>query len=175
MLLRHVQGLRDHPALGRAVIVLIIEANMSYIGADQVARLLQRTELRPIYVVSRDPSHKARPGVWTGENEKQLYALELERVLANNSLRRLQTLVHRDPAHANQKWEQLVRQIGMFRRTVQNPLDEVFQKFRVAFSGKGGGNADDLVLALQMALHWGSDVRRDPQFRAAAETQGWDL
>lgn len=167
------QAIRDHPIYGRSVIVLIIEANMSYIGADLVAGWLRRVDLRPVYILSRDPTPKARVGVWTGENEKVLYAAEMERVLANHTLRRAAELI--DHPRALPRWDQLVQQMAMFRRTVKNPADEVFQSVKVAFSGKGGGNADDLCLALQMALYWGNDVRRDTSFLQMAGAYGWNI
>lgn len=176
MMLRHVQAIRDHPMTARALIVLIVEANMSYLGADHVVGLLGRADLQPMHVVSRDASKKGRPGVWTGENEKMLYAAELERVLAAGALRRANPLLGQPKsAVAAAKWEKLVTQIGMFRRTVRNPHDEVFQNFKIAFSGKGGGNADDLCMALQMALYWGGEVRRDPSFQNAAQENGWQM
>lgn len=161
-----------------AVLVVIAEANMSYVAADRIRGLLSHPGMRPLFMVSRDPTKKNRPGVWTGEVEKVLYSNTLERVLANRGLTRAHTLVSpatADPNRADAHWEFLLKQMNTFRRIVHQPLDEALSKFRVAYTGKGGGAKDDLVLALQMALYWGDDVRRDATFVAAAEEAHWNL
>lgn len=163
-----------------AVIVVVTEANMSYTGADRIGAFFSQPYMRPSFVLSRDESGRGRPGVWTTDVEKELYCRDMERILATNSLRRAKTLVTiapdgKDARAPEKQWLKLVQQLGMFRRTVKAPQDDVFQRSRLAFSGKGGGNKDDMVMALMMAAYWTTDVRRDPRFREEARAQGWQL
>lgn len=178
MIQRNAVTLRDHPKFAQAVLVVIVECNMGYTIADRIRGMLSRPDMRPILIVSRDPGKKNRAGIWTGETEKVLYASTLERVLANNALARAEAFVapsSADPQRAERHWDELLKQLATFRRIVHQPTDEAFQKFRVTLTGKGGGAKDDLVLALQMALYWGDDVRRDPVFLTMAEQSHWHL
>lgn len=108
-----------------------------------------------------------------------LYASCMEQAMVDGTLRRAKTLLSTEAGSAStkveQRWHKLVQQLSMFRRTVRTPKDEVYQLGKLAFSGKGGGNKDDLVLALQMAMYWGSEVRRDPRFREDARLAGLSL
>lgn len=178
MIQRNAVALRDHPKFAQAVLVVIVECNMGYTIADRVRGMLSRPDMRPILVLSRDPGKKGRAGIWTGETEKTLYATNLERIMANNALARAGTFVSppsADPQRSERHWDELLKQLATFRRIVHQPTDEAFQKFRVTLTGKGGGAKDDLVLALQMALFWGDDVRRDPMFLTMAEQAHWQL
>lgn len=178
MIQRNAVALRDYPKFAQAVLVVIVECNMGYPIADRIRGMLSRPDMRPIFILSRDPGKKGRAGVWTGETEKVLYGSTLERVLANGALSRAKTFVapsSADSQRPERHWDELLKQMATFRRIVHEPTDETSQKFRVTLTGKGGGAKDDLVLALQMALYWGDDVRRDPVFLTMTEQAHWSL
>lgn len=154
MLVRHCHDLRRHDAYRDAVILLIVEANMSYLDADRVANLFQQVA-SPVHVLSRDQNRARRPGIWTGAVEKELYVNSLVNVLRMKGLGRTASLLG---SHPETDWHLLLTQLSMFRRETRSPTDPRFGRFVTTFSGKAGaGQRDDLAMALQMAVHWGMD------------------
>ena len=52
----HIKRLRQHPRYRNSVIRVYVEANLSYLEADRVYRVLNRPELAPVEFESRDTS-----------------------------------------------------------------------------------------------------------------------
>jgi hypothetical protein len=161
MVLSHMAALdRLYP---RATKWVFIEANMSYIGADQVAGWCLKFE--KVVIESKDPSPRQRVGVWTGPAEKESYAWTLRDIVSDRSLFFASRLIGRN---VDRDVGTLVEQLRAFRMERLEPSDPAFGKFKYAYTAKTpGGTKDDLVLALMIATHWG---RRK---RGQLETLAW--
>lgn len=171
MIKGHLQKLQAHPRYGQAHKFSFIEANMSYIGADQVADWCY--PFQPMSVESRDPSPRGRVGVWTGPYEKEAYAWRLRDIVEDDLLFFAADLIGENVLRDKTN---LISQMRKFRMERLEPNDVTFGKFKYAYSGKtSGGEKDDLVLSLMIAIHWGDRKRDDVQFRAWAKERGYRL
>ena len=57
-----------------------------------------------------------------------------------------------------------------------DPMDTAFGKYKYAYTGKtGGGEKDDLALALMIATYWGRRKRESENFRLWAKQMGYRL
>lgn len=171
MIKNHLAKLQAHPRYGSAHKFAFIEANMSYIGADQVADWCYPHQ--PLSVESRDPSPRGRVGVWTGPFEKEAYAWRLRDIVEEDALYFAADLIGEN---AEKDKATLLSQMRKFRMERMEPKDVTFGKFKYAYSGKtSGGEKDDLVLSLMIAIHWGDRKRDEVQFRAWAKERGYRL
>jgi hypothetical protein len=174
MVHRHLTQLSQHPKYGKgAYKISFIEANMSYIGADLVAQWCRSMAYQPMIIESRDPTARGRVGVWTGPYEKEAYAWTLRDIVESDRLYFASDMVGDNIERDKQE---LISQLRQFRMERMDPLDSAFGKFKYAYTGKtGGGNKDDLALALMIAIYWGQRRREDPQFILWAKEQGFRL
>lgn len=173
MINNHLRKLSRDPRFCRAHKLISIEANMSYIGADQVANWCQADEFQPVIIESRDSSSRNRVGVWTGPYEKETYAWLLRDIVENDKLHFAADMIS---ANADKNKETLISQLRQFRMERMDPKDVTFGKFKYAYTGKtAGGNKDDLVLALMIATYWGSRKREDVEFQQWAKANGYRL
>jgi hypothetical protein len=176
MVHRHLTKLSQHPKYGKGGTVYkisFIEANMSYIGADQVAQWCRTMAYQPMIIESRDPTARGRVGVWTGPYEKEAYAWTLRDIIESDRLYFAADMVGDNIERDKQA---LISQLRQFRMERMDPLDTAFGKFKYAYTGKtGGGNKDDLALALMIAIYWGQRRREDPQFILWAKEKGFRL
>ncbi len=62
-----VMNLRQDRRYEGALFVIFIEANMSWITTHETASMLKHPRYGRTHIVSKDPSNKGRPGIWTGE------------------------------------------------------------------------------------------------------------
>jgi hypothetical protein len=173
MVLSHLSALSQHPKYGKAHKLVFIEANMSYIGADQVATWCRRMEYQPVIIESRDPSPRGRVGVWTGPYEKEAYAWTLRDIIEADCL-----YYAADMIGSNTKGdkEALIAQLRQYRMERLDPTDMAFGKFKYAYTGKTpGGLKDDFALSAMIATYWGRRKREDQQFRLWAKQMGFRL
>lgn len=173
MILQHMTGLSQHPKYGKGYKLVFIEANMSYIGADQVAGWCRRVPFQPVIIESRDPSPRGRVGVWTGPYEKEAYAWTLRDVVESDSLYFAADMIG---SNIERDKQTLISQLRQFRMERLDPLDTAFGKYKYAYTGKtGGGEKDDLALSLMIATYWGRRKREDQQFCLWAKQMGFRL
>ena len=123
---------------------------MSWYGPQEKGKICEQPVFQPVRMVSRgDPTGENRPGVITGESEKEMYAKVLGDAL------RIGTLVyakHIVGQNLETDMKELSLEMKNFRRHLKMPKDGVFGKIKETFSGKDktGAKKDDRVLALQM-------------------------
>jgi hypothetical protein len=169
MVVGHLKSLRAVKAYQGAHIYLFIEANMSWLSADFVAGYTRQHDDN-LSVVSADASKHHRPGVWTGPTEKENYTAALISLLQDN---RLYFAKNTTSERLAEHQLDLKRQLTVFRKEIKAPVDQVFGRFTVAFSGKAPGKKDDLVLALQICLYWMGRQRGNTDFLAYAKSRHW--
>lgn len=171
MVKTHLAKLQQHERYRKAHKLIFIEANMSYIGADQVAGWCR--EFEPVIIESRDPSPRGRVGVWTGPYEKESYAWKLRDQMEDDTVYFASDLVGE---HVKRDKATFIAQLQKFRMERQEPKDLTFGKFKYAYTGKtGNGEKDDLAMAYMIANYWGGRKREDMQFRMWAKHQGYRL
>ena len=163
----HLETLLEH--CGAVQLVVMIEANMSFLTSDGLKNLIERhwppsmvhfmmhdKPIRPEPELARPHqpcakkakrSHaRQRVGVWTGRN-KQAYKDHLFALLKADHIRFC--------AHINKKViETIAKQMKAFRRVVQKTGDGVTQKSKVIWSGKAGNQKDDLVMTMMICVYW---------------------
>lgn len=173
MIKRHMRGLATDPRYMRAHKFIFIEANMSYIGADQVGSWCRAMEFQPAVIESRDSTARGRIGVWTGPYEKETYAWQLRDIIESDKLFFASGLIS---ANADKDKETLISQLRQFRMERLDPRDVAFGKFKYAYTGKtAGGNKDDIALALMIATYWGRRKREELEFQRWAQMHGYRL
>lgn len=172
MIEAHFHKLRSIRQYANAFIYVYIEANMSFIGADFLHNLISVPEFAPLEVVSEDKTSLQRPGVWTGETEKEFYAKTLQHVLSDGMLSYAHDdqFVSQDPVNVKNL---LVQQLRTYRKETKLVGDPAFGKLRVSYSGKSSGKKDDMSMVLQIALGQANKKRISADYRATAEAHGW--
>lgn len=158
MVLEHYRTLRAHPRYRRCVIRVYIEANMSWLCADRIARTLLTTPGLmggAIEVVRYDPKNGERFGTWTTNTSKERWKNDLRR-----SIGTLQFATPVDFIGQSQTLEQhreaLCQQMLEFRRVVKFSSDKPEQRMeispRITYTGKSVGKKDDRVSSLCIAM-----------------------
>lgn len=171
MIRRHLQSLKEHPLYCNAHKVLFIEANMSYITADQVAEWCR--EYQPTIIESKDPKNRGRAGVWTGEYEKEAYAFLTRTIVEEDRLYFAADMVGANPQRSI---DNLLAQMRQYRMERHEPEDVAFGKYKFTFCGKTpGGEKDDQLLSWQILEYWSRLKREHPHFRDWAATLGYRL
>lgn len=164
-----MEKLRAVPAYQTAMIYVYIEANLSFVTANRIKAIVNKPCFYPIQVQSFDPSTEERAGVWTGEVEKQLYTIELQRALADGALYYASNFVTQ--GDVKEVKSEVKEQLENFRREVTL----VNGKMKVVYTGKTGTRKDDLCLVVQMLLHWSRENRLSDEYAQAATANGWRL
>lgn len=159
----HVAKLRSLACFRSAVFYIYIESNMSWVGADRLACILQDDIYQPVHIECSDRSGKHKSGVWTdGPNKEQMVHL-LNQSLAENSLVFARAITGSAPERDR---IELIKQLEMYRKDVKEPLDLVRGTTRISYSGKSPGVKDDLAMTLQICLYWSQRKIRDTRYIA---------
>ena len=149
----HIRDLRASiPAFELSHVTIFVARNLGF-EAEHFQRALQNEELVSFY---RDVQ-ASRTGVLTTDVVK-LGAMTLCNVFLRE--RRVcllppDMLVARDPLDARRRLREQLEVYSFQFKTA----DTVFQKDRVALSGKVGGMKDDIVICLQLGLYWTESCR----------------
>jgi hypothetical protein len=168
MLETHLQNIRDDPRYNTAVIYVYIEANMSFLTANKVKEIVEHPRFYPVLVQSFDPTTDARAGVWTGPDEKYLYAEEMKRALADGALVYAARFISSDESIK----PEIVKQLEVYRREAKVSASG---KRTIEYTGKSLGRKDDVCIVMQMLLHWSRLMRNSDEYQKAAELNGWRL
>lgn len=168
MIITHMTKLNENVHTKNAWKHVIIEANMSYISADQIA--IWCRAFPKVIIEHADTTNRHRCGIWTGSYEKEAYAYTLR-----EHIKKLNVCISSHAIGDNLKRDRaaLVAQLRVFRLERRSPVDPAFGKYLYAFTGKtAGGAKDDLILSLQMSMYWGTRVRSTHAFQLWAKDQG---
>lgn len=82
MVIQHYRKIRSHRQYKHCLIRVYIEANMSFVGADIIARYLHMTPglMGNLFKIVRfDPNDQGRFGVWTTPASKEKWTVEFKR------------------------------------------------------------------------------------------------
>jgi hypothetical protein len=158
LLVDHIYAIRLHRQTKYAPIVIIPEANMSFIATDRIATMVESLRLENITVVAhRRPNGQLDPngryGVVTTEARKVLYVNEIRTLLSNQRLKFIATeeLIGRN---AFVDKATLGEQLKAYKEEII-PGDEYgMRPSKRRYSGKSTGMRDDLCLALQIGVYW---------------------
>jgi hypothetical protein len=139
-------------------IVIIPEANMSFIATDRIASIIEALGLDDITVVAHlkpngDTDPRGRYGVVTTESRKVLYVNEVRTLLDYDRLYFIATtdLIGRDTTTDK---AMLAEQLKAYKEEII-PGDEYgLRPSKRRYSGKSTGMRDDLCLALQIGVYW---------------------
>jgi hypothetical protein len=151
------------------VIYVYIEANLSFVSANQIKQLIEPQSLYPIVVKSFDPKNDGRCGVWTGDTEKELYAIEMQRALSDGALVYADSFITSD----DHMREEVRAQLEVYRREVR--VTPGTGKLKVIYTGKSHGRKDDVAIVMQMLLYWSRVTRESTEYMEAAESNGWRM
>jgi hypothetical protein len=168
MLEKHLTRLREDARYQNAVIYVYIEANMSWVTANDIKKVVEQPRFYPVIVRSYDTSPEQKPGVHTGQPEKEMYSRDLQRALGDGQLCYADRFISDDP---NVKQE-LRSQMEVYRREVEVGPNG---KLKSNFTGKSNGRKDDLCMVVQMLLYWSRLERESAEYVHAATANGWRL
>lgn len=157
----HLSRLRRYEPCRGALIVLYVEANMSWIEVDRVRLLAERAVLQPCFIASHN-SKPGKLGVITDESNKAAYVDTLRHLLADDRLSHARHTQSEDPEACIYA---LHDQLRRFRRHYVAPREPETQRGRAYMTGKGANRKDDLLLALMMAVYYSLHTRHDPHFK----------
>jgi hypothetical protein len=148
----HYMKLMNHPRYRQCRIRVYIEANMSFIDADRIAKRLQEPIFASRIEVVRFDA-KGRYGIWTTPDKKECYATQLQISIPRARF-----------AHGNDFLSQeedghkpeLFKQLKNFRREIDVPKNgaaasALFYKSHI--TGKSTGEKDDWAMVFGILLH----------------------
>jgi hypothetical protein len=167
MVEKHLSDLRADPRYMYAVIYVYIEANLSWVTANDMARLCMQPRFYPVIVQSFDTSKDMRYGVWTGPAEKEMYTNEMKRALSDGAIAYADDFISSD----REVKSEVRSQLEVYRRSVK--FTEGSEKASVTYTGKSSGRKDDLAIVLQMLLYWSRVVRCSSEYAEASVLNGW--
>lgn len=158
----HVTEVLAQPRMASAVVVVIVEANLDFVRAKEIAfavtgridRLDRATAGHGIapkrtYIYSHDSSGKERPGIWLDAAMKEKYVNTALQFMQCNSIGVLDPFVGTEDDVI-----ELRRQLAAFRHVIEAPKTP-FAKPRSTYSGKAAGK-DDRMISMLMALYHGT-------------------
>jgi hypothetical protein len=172
----HVKSMRQHRQYAHTYFFVFIEANLNFMEAGALAKMLENEEeYGPLKCIRFDPGDTGRVGVWTSATDKQLYATDLLRALSDGQLCRAHVMGG-DPATKEKNWKELLVQLDRFHRDVKEAKDHVYGTNKITWTAKGGpGKWDDIVLALMIAHTNLTRFKRTEEFMRIADERGWPL
>jgi hypothetical protein len=158
LLVDHICNIRRQPQLKHAPIVIIPEANMSFIATDRMSTIVESLRLEDVTVVrymrpDGKVDDRGRYGVVTTEARKILYVNEVRTLLDAS---RLKFVALEDMIGKNVEVDKatLGEQLKAYKEEII-PGDEYGTRApKRRYSGKGTGMRDDLCLALQIGVYW---------------------
>ena len=173
MLQNHVLMLRKIPEYRNAIIFLYIESNMSFLSADGVCEMFISDAERfgPMIPVSDRKQDDGRYGVWSGQFEKEAYAIGLMYAMSDGSIDYAEHVACSNLIPTKALLEDQMRAL---RRETKQATDSAYNPVKVVFTGKSHNTRDDLVMALQIALHNMRKQIRSDKFLHWAKSQGID-
>lgn len=181
MIKAHFKALRSNRLFKRSWIYVYIEANLSFIGADAIANVIQCPENQPVVIAKQDATDKGRYGVWTGEFEKENYAALLGQLLRDNTMfysdqyvmgardEKIKTLQEQ----AVEYKAMMIEQLRNYRLEAKHPPDAAFGKVKFSYTGKTTNKKDDCVLVLSIALYWANRMREHPEYVTRQQEHNW--
>lgn len=142
---RHLDLLRADERFKKSTIVTIIEANIAWVTASHLARLISQYE--PAIHLTEDKSKNNRIGIWMTHDHKLTMRRDLCTLLDTERIQFRDQLISCDPEIKNV----LCNQLRAYRYEVKAVTD-TFARERVTLTGKGSGSNDDLAITTQMAV-----------------------
>jgi len=158
----HVRTIRLKPEYQGAVIVLIVENNMTQVEPGRIhTHITTRLGLTPDRLITIDGKPTQR-GVHTGEDSKHDYAMTIQTLLSNEQL----VFVKKEQS-VSKDWilqrDKLLSQLNLFSKCKKDSTEPGFGRDRYGYTGKNSG-PDDAAMALQMTTSWHQRIRTDPSF-----------
>lgn len=174
MLDEHFRRIRKFPQYKDAIFYVYVEANMSFISVDGLNNHFQdhRREFGDVKTVSLDPKNLGRYGVWTGEKEKEAYALNLRKILSDGKLSYADNFISvvRQEQAAKDLLEEQMRQLR--KQALESKLEPGFDKVKYTYTGKSHGVRDDACMALQIVAYNCVQMRQNPAFVLECAARG---
>lgn len=166
MIDRHYLNLRQR--YPRAVILVFIEANSSFIDADRIHKQLAVADkfgIDMIRVQRYDPKGKNnRFGIWTTQDTKDAYVDQIRRFYGGMRFVESNAWITNDSDEMI-NIQKFYEQCKNFHREIEEPAKQGTQDFYKSFwTGKGQGKRDDLIMALGIALYYMDKKQTEPEF-----------
>lgn len=150
LLTSHIEGLRKQEALQDAWFIFIPESNLGH-ESDHMAYMLKN--YKKVWTISE----KSRTGVITTAVRKELYAMETQKYICQESVMLWEHLVVSNPVGVGdvkaRALSDFKKQLCAFKRIIQQP-QRGFSLPRVIYTGKFKGGNDDLCICLTMCIYW---------------------
>jgi hypothetical protein len=129
-----------------ALVWIYIESNLNGPLAAHWGHLLERKYGKRVVLERLDPKDVSNIGVKTTNDEKQLWATCMVSLLSSGNLVFANDMVGRNVDKSKQK---IWRQLRHYTRVVKEANDPEFGVPKWTYTGKGGGQKDDVACALQ--------------------------
>ena len=169
MYVGHLTRLRAHPTYKDALLCIAIENNLNMPEVQRMQNIIrQAIGSRNVHFVS---SKAGVEGVHTGQAEKIDYAGTLQMIMTDGNLR-VAADTHFVSLEPKGLVSTLYAQLGNFVRSEKTPKDCAFGTTKVAWTGKGNGQPDDMTIALQITLVWQQKMRTNVEFLQLCESAG---
>jgi hypothetical protein len=151
--------LRAIPDLSAAVFVFFIEANHCWVRAKDLA--MHAAGFKPMEIESeKEVDGHPVPGVWMTAHQKDQLNKHANFFLKQEKMHMLSVNHPDHPLVLLEDAEPIIRKFGdqlrMYRQRNYTPAD-ASKESKVAYTGKGAGMCDDMVMAWGIALWWGAN------------------
>ncbi len=179
MIVEHVRRLRTIPAFRGACCVLAVERNYGGpMEATMAVDFLTQAGLQPVHVISEERGSGSRslPGVVTDLTAKKFYINTLQQLMHKGGIVWAEDGVFVSTQMEREKAQrEMCGQMMRYRRDVIKSKTHDSADGTVKIHGKNhsGSERDDLMMALQMAVYWGSTKMSDPHFISMSRRNGW--
>ncbi|OUV29446.1 MAG: hypothetical protein CBC48_11880 [bacterium TMED88] len=151
LLTAHIDALRAQEELKDAWFIFVPESNLGH-ESDHMRYMLRN--YRKVWTITE----KGRTGVVTTATRKELYTMETQKYICQESLQLWKHLVVSNPTGIGDVKARAIsdfkKQLLAFKRIIQQP-QRGFALPRVVYTGKFKGGNDDVCICLTMGVYWG--------------------
>jgi hypothetical protein len=185
-IIKHIASIRKNAWAKWLTIIPIIEGNYSKITAQSICAQLERNQsISPIRCLNtylhKGTNRRLVPFVWLKNDVKEEMAIMLNSYLATGCIFWINDFVSVcGKADPNATITEMKRQFIDYTKitipkkegsTADATSSSLCREFSIKFSGKQGGNRDDIVVALQFGV-WLADIHKSTQVSRAPDGRG---
>lgn len=169
----HYMRLMKHERYKQCIIRVYIEANMSFIDADRVAKRLALPIFQGRIEVVRFDDH-GRYGIWTSKDKKECYAMQLQISIPRARFVNDHEFLTQNLEDGHKK--EVFKQLKSFRKEIEEPKNGAMSSslyYKCSYTGKSVGEKDDWAMVYGILLHhmW-RDVSMNEAFLQKCERGG---
>lgn len=172
MVTDHFKRIQNTDIYKGALMIVFVEANMTWIGADAIAEMLHAEFRHNVFVVEKDPTGNGRLGVVTTDQSLESGVQLMSRSLNRGEHGCITWATPFVSAEPMKQKREFIKEAQQYMQNFRKLGDDVFGMAKMRYSGKGGGKKDDRITSAHQCLHHIEDSLGQSDFRSMLTQRG---